>query len=218
MNALYSQPSMTEGINFRLVHVEIEKTQPRNLPDHGGEQNKYLDSFCNFAAEKNLFGSYWDHALLLTGIDILDAFNNLTQGLAYVGTMCTNSLSCSLIEASKFVSPFVTAHEIAHSLGVNHDGSGVNLFCGDTYIMSPSTGAGKLTWSTCSMQNLREFISKGYGWVSAPKCLTKKGLKSGDIKFSSNKKPGQQFPPKEQCEAECTGCTPHQTGIAPYHV
>lgn len=220
MNALYKQPSFTDSLNFRLVHMEVETTKPKALKDHNGHATKYLKAFCNYAAEKNQYNSLWDHALLLTGHDLQEGGSTATAGIAWFSTMCINGLSCSVIEGSTFGSTFITSHEIGHSLGMEHDGTGPNTGCDEnSYIMSPTTGGGKTDWSKCSMKNMKDFISKGYMGNPAPKCINKKGSKAGNpIKFSNTKTPGQQFPASEQCSADCSGCTPYVTTKAPYNV
>lgn len=56
----------------------------------------------------------------------------------------------------------IFSHELGHSLGMEHDGSGVSKACeSNKYIMSPTTGAGKTTWSSCSSTNLKDFIATG---------------------------------------------------------
>lgn len=47
---------------------------------------------------------------------------------------------------------------VKQSLGMHHDGED-NNDCSDTdYLMSPSLGPGKTTWSKCSDRYLRKFI------------------------------------------------------------
>lgn len=65
-------------------------------------------------------------------------------------------------EASSFSTAFILTHELGHSLGMEHDGAGVSKGCAhNKFIMSPTTGKGKTTWSTCSAKNLKDFMAKG---------------------------------------------------------
>ncbi|ODN05173.1 A disintegrin and metalloproteinase with thrombospondin motifs 18 [Orchesella cincta] len=227
MNSLYKQPTMTEKISFRLVHVEIQTQKPSYMKDYSGAATKYLKSFCEYAAEKNQMGSLWDHALLLTGWDLSEGGSSATAGIAWFSTMCINTLSCSLIEGSTFgftinrTLSIIIIKEIGHGLGMDHDGqSPRNTKCdANSYLMSPTTGGGKTDWSKCSVQNFKDFLSKGYQGNPSPRCITKKGSKAGSpIQFKSIKLPGQQFDSNAQCEADCKACKPYITSAAPYNV
>lgn len=45
------------------------------------------------------------------------------------------------------------------SLGMRHDGPLAENDCDPTsYIMSPTLGSGKITWSTCSKNYLQKFL------------------------------------------------------------
>ncbi len=100
-------------------------------------------------------------------------------GLAPVSGMCDSATSCTVSEGSHFESVFVIAHELGHkyvakpfkqydvipflsyffSLGMRHDGrSDLNECDPSAYLMSPTLGSGKNTWSTCSKRYLQEFL------------------------------------------------------------
>lgn len=79
MNYLYQQPSMDPKISFRLVNVGVQKTIPRGLqPSTTAE--RYLDSFCKFAGQKDKNGAIWDHAMMITGLDLKDSSGNDNLG------------------------------------------------------------------------------------------------------------------------------------------
>jgi hypothetical protein len=131
--------------------------------------------------------------------------------------------SCSLGEARSFLSSYTMTHEIGHSLGMNHDGTsegtGASKSCaGDKYIMSPSTGAGKTTWSSCSSQNFKDLLKFG---IDTPETLSRKAtnehlcclstpssLKSKSVHLNSIKKlPGEKHDAIAQCGIDCgDGC------------
>ena len=77
---------------------------------------------------------HWDHALLLTGLDLESKtkdgkVSNKIVGLAPVSGMCDPKTSCTVSEGNHFESVFVIAHEFGHNLGMKHDGrTGENLF------------------------------------------------------------------------------------------
>jgi hypothetical protein len=82
--------------------------------------------------------------------------------------------------------------------------------------MSPTTGAGKVTWSTCSAKNLQDFITKGSPEVNkkdlnaVPTCLTKTStIKRQKVQFQGGKLPGEIYGLQMQCSYECgTKCVP----------
>lgn len=64
------------------------------------------------------------------------------------GSACKNYADRGvIIQARSFKTAFVLAHEIGHTLGLKHD---EDLGCGSKYIMSASTGHGKVKFSRCS--------------------------------------------------------------------
>lgn len=49
--------------------------------------------------------------------------------------------------------------DLFFSLGMRHDGPSADNSCDPTsFIMSPTLGSGKITWSTCSKQYLQQFL------------------------------------------------------------
>lgn len=83
--------------------------------------------------------------------------NKKVLGLAWVNGMCKPSYSCTLNEGKSFEAAFVIAHEMAHSLGILHDGKGNNCDP-EKFLMSEKTGPGKVNWSPCSNKYLENFL------------------------------------------------------------
>ncbi|KAK3785890.1 hypothetical protein RRG08_007821 [Elysia crispata] len=86
-----------------------------------------------------------DHVMLFTSYDLVPnedvtvTLTTITQGLANVGALCTNS-SVSLIEdKGAYQSENVAAHELGHGLGSKHDGEDNTCKPTDRYMMSPGT-------------------------------------------------------------------------------
>lgn len=70
---LYHDPSLGRPVNFVLKRLEILKEEAPGLlrpPDI----DRFLSNFCNWQRTKNPVGdmepSHWDHALILTGLDL----------------------------------------------------------------------------------------------------------------------------------------------------
>lgn len=105
---------------------------------------------------------HFDHAVILTGLDLYvvskkGKVSSQVVGLAPVAGMCTSTSSCTINEGKHFESVFVVAHEIGHNLGMRHDTSENN--CDPSlFIMSPTLGSGKITWSKCSQNYLKSFL------------------------------------------------------------
>lgn len=111
--------------------------------------------------------------------------------------MCRENVSCTINEASNFESAFVIAHELSHSLGVLHDGQKNNCDP-NKYIMSDKTGPGKVHWSRCSNEYLREAIDKGHLG-----CLDKEQNSDTIDPLNDLNKlraPGQMHPLGDQCK------------------
>jgi len=81
MNLLYKQPSLGVDISFRLVYLEMMASTYTKAPQNfEGESEKYLTAFCKYAGEKNSKGADWDHATLLSGINLKDGQDKSLAG------------------------------------------------------------------------------------------------------------------------------------------
>ncbi len=104
-------------------------------------------------------------------------FNGSTLGVAYLGTVCradgfstgTSSLFIDGGVPNIPLSAIVVAHELAHNLGSDHDGAGVNVACPiNTNIMSPGLGPGISSFSSCSADSIEAVIS---GLATPEQCM-----------------------------------------------
>lgn len=122
---LYQHQSLGYRINFILKRVEILHNEMNDLR-RSSDIDIYLNSFClwqrklNPSSDKDVL--HFDHALILTGLDLYVVSKNgkissQVVGLAPVSGMCTQVSSCTINEGKHFESVFVVAHEIGHNLG-----------------------------------------------------------------------------------------------------
>lgn len=201
---LYHDPSLGRPVNFVLKRLEILKEDVAGLvrpPDI----DRFLSNFCNWQRTKNPSGDsqplHWDHALILTGLDLYvrgkhGKISNQVVGLAPVAGMCTATSSCTVNEGRHFESVYVVAHEIGHNLGMRHDGPLAENDCDPTtYIMSPTLGSGKITWSTCSKRYLQKFLD-----TPQSRCLLDHSSSAGKLDHSAEGAlPGERFDANQQC-------------------
>ncbi|XP_018335694.1 A disintegrin and metalloproteinase with thrombospondin motifs adt-1 [Agrilus planipennis] len=201
---LYHDPSLGHAVNFILKRLEILKEEPVNLT-RPPDIDRFLSSFCNWQRTKNPGGDrepqHWDHALMLTGLDLYvkskhGKVSSQVVGLAPVAGMCTPTSSCTVNEGRHFESVYVVAHEIGHNLGMRHDGPLADNNCDPTsYIMSPTLGSGKITWSPCSKKYLQTFLD-----TPQSKCLLDHGNSAGQLDHEAEGNlPGERFNADQQC-------------------
>ena len=70
---LYHDVSLGRSVNFLLKRLEILHEEPLGLI-RSLDIDQYLNSFCHWQKEQNHMNDYdpqhWDHALILTGLDL----------------------------------------------------------------------------------------------------------------------------------------------------
>ena len=146
---------------------------------------------------------HWDHALMLTGLNLYDVVpaRDSVIGLAWVSGMCHPSFSCTINEGHNYESVYVIAHEMGHNLGMVHDGEsqeGNNCSPND-FLMSPVLGPGKVTWSSCSDNELTSFLTGSETKFQAM-CLDDIPAIMDQYDFNSEQLlPGEKVSAMDQC-------------------
>ena len=160
--------SLDQDFQLEIVHMEIADDQPGSddLPSNG-DIRQYLDMFCRYQRNRMIAKSLsWDHAMLLTGLDLYTTpdYDKGSSGMAYLSGMCSREASCTISEGRSLgSSALIVAHELAHNLGVDHDGEGPNSDCdSEDYIMGPKLSPGATRWSACSNRLLNNKCSLDY--------------------------------------------------------
>lgn len=91
----------------------------------------------------------------------------------------------------------VAGHEMGHSLGMEHDGPQDGNGCNkDDFVMSPTLGPGKTTWSECSRQYLDKFVL-----TPQATCVLGRSSHANIIHqyLPHHQLPGERFSVEDQC-------------------
>ncbi|XP_067687514.1 uncharacterized protein [Haliotis asinina] len=105
----------------------------------------------------------FDHAMLITGYDLMENGDKSKSGRAYLGTMCTTR-SVSVVENDfSFEIVQITAHELGHSLGAKHDGEENACSASDGFLMASVieiNSTNRWYLSPCSVEYIETLLSQ----------------------------------------------------------
>lgn len=219
VQVFYKWPWLKKAVHIVTTEFTYLKEAPNELMK-SSEADELLKGFANFTGAKNTPDGqpgHWDVALLLTGKDLHAHSNgkkdNSVLGKAYIGGVGSEHFDNVVVEFGS-VNPHrrpmttfglqasnVVAHELAHNLGVYHDGPPTNKMCSlDRYMMGPWRTANTTTWwSNCSLDVLESLPEK-------PKSRGLKPLSSQRLRdllplnsWRSLPLPGQRWDADDQC-------------------
>nr|XP_027229381.1 flocculation protein FLO11-like [Penaeus vannamei] len=193
------QQAVDEGVEFKikLVQVGVWAEKGATPFNTNGLSSSNLLNFCEWASERKPGRGdpgYWHHAMMLTGKELFETTKD-SLGVTFVGGLCHPRTSCSVVEANSFKAVQVAAHELAHSMGVPHDGEGAAARCpSEGFIMGQSLSEETFDWSNCSRDAISAFLKNDT-------CLEReedgKGYRGLD--HTQGGLPGQRYTADEQC-------------------
>ena len=208
IQAVFHRSSLKGRLDIDLVKIDFHEQQM--FETFEGDRDKLLDSFCFFQQMSRRPEDTHDMSLYISSLDMFvenstGSRNFVSLGLSPINGVCNPRDNCVVSEfgttnhlgqpypSAGFGSTWVASHEMAHNLGVFHDGLPLNECPVNGFIMSSSRGTkGENTWSICSAKMFS---------ITESKCLIPKDYPRKDsTPFKLIKYPGQAIDGHDQCK------------------
>ncbi|XP_069123085.1 A disintegrin and metalloproteinase with thrombospondin motifs 3-like [Argopecten irradians] len=164
VNLVYKHESLTSNIEVVTSKIIMMDKATEKKVIRASDARRTVDNFCRWTTVQAYNNRYYggginfDVAVLLTRTVMGPA------GYAPITGMCNPSRSCAVVKDDGFTSAFIVAHEVAHVIGLYHDGHG-NTCRGRQYataIMAPMVQANlqHYWWSTCSNDRMNQMLPR----------------------------------------------------------
>ncbi|CAH0605531.1 unnamed protein product [Chrysodeixis includens] len=195
VSAIFNDPSLNS--NMTLVINKLFLIEEKDYVIKNGNVKKSLEAVnkWNYKHLKQLSegSTGWDATVWLTRSQL-----GGPSGFAPVGGVCSRARSAAIDRDEGLTSAFVIAHELAHLLGLTHDGdSQCQSEAVKGSVMAPTVLATlhNYAWSSCSKE---QFHEKSKRWWCLHERSKDDGVELGGAKELSN----YVFTMDEQCRTE----------------
>ncbi|XP_015839228.1 A disintegrin and metalloproteinase with thrombospondin motifs 2 isoform X1 [Tribolium castaneum] len=198
VNAIYQDPSLEANMRLVVTRLLLYEHRKQSIV-RPGDAKKSLENANSWNSRLHASlapdESHHDIAVWLTRSDI-----GGPSGYAPVAGACDPKRSCALNRDEGLTSAFIIAHEMAHVLGLSHDGDKKHSnHCGDESakgsVMAPLVAATfhQFFWSQCSRKEFKKIVKK---WT----CLSNSPAANGEIVLNATLQ--NAFSMDEQCRME----------------